>query len=118
MLRFLTDENFDDRIVHALLDQEPALDIVRARDVGLAATDDRDLLEWATDERRVLLTHDVNTMSDFAFERVRTGRPLAGVVLVRKTATRARIVEDLVMIAVIGTEADVVGQVLNVPLRA
>src|SRR5438105_495615 len=109
MLRFLADENFDDRILHAMLELEPALDVVRARDVGLAATDDRDLLEWGAGEGRVVLTHDVNTMSAYAFERLRAGRPLAGVVLVRKTAVPARIVEDLMTIAQIGTDADVTG---------
>jgi Domain of unknown function (DUF5615) len=52
MLRFLADENFDDRILRAMLEQEPALDVVRAREVGLTATDDRDLLEWAASEAR------------------------------------------------------------------
>jgi len=118
MLRFLADENFDDRIVRAMLDREPALDIVRAREAGLSATDDRDLLEWAAGERRVFLTHDVNTVPEYALERLRAGQLLAGVVLVRKTAEPARIVEDLVTIAAIGTDEDVTDQILNVPFRS
>lgn len=117
MLRFLTDENFDDRIVHALLEHEPALDVVRAREAGLAGTGDPDVLEWAAGEGRVLLTHDVNTMPAYASERLRAGRPLAGVVLVRKTAPPARIVEDLLVVALAGSEVDVVGQIVNVPFR-
>jgi len=117
MLRFLADENFDDRILHAMLEQEPAVDVVRAREVGLAAIHDRDLLDWAAGEGRVLLTHDVKTIPAFAMERLRAGRPLAGVVLVRKTGISARIVEDLMLIALAGTDADVAGQILNVPFR-
>jgi hypothetical protein len=71
-----------------MLEQEPALDIVRAREAGLAGADDRDLLEWAAGEGRVLLTHDVNIMSVYAFERLRAGRPLAGVVLTGRPPRR------------------------------
>jgi hypothetical protein len=71
MLRFLADENFDGRRVDALLEREPSLDIVRVQDVGLMKTPDRDILQWTADEGRVLLTHDIQTMPYFAFERVR-----------------------------------------------
>jgi hypothetical protein len=115
MLRFLADHNFDDRIILAMLEQEPALDLVRARDAALSRSEDPLLLEWATNEGRVLLTHDVNSMPGFAFERLRDGKLHAGVMLVRKTSASARIVEDLTIIALAGTEADVGGQVLNIP---
>jgi hypothetical protein len=64
------------------------------------------------------LTHDVNTVPAYARERLSAGRPLAGVVLVRKTAESSRIVEDLMTIAIIGTDLDVTGQVLNVSIRS
>jgi hypothetical protein len=118
MLRFLADENFDGRLTEALLEREPALDVVRVQDVGLMKIPDRVILEWAAGEGRVLLTHDIKTMPFFAFERVRAGLPMAGVAAVRKTAaTPARLVEDLLTLALIGTDDDVRDQVVNVPLR-
>ena len=46
MPQFLTDENFDRRILRGLLRQRPELNIVRVQDVNLRSTDDRIILEW------------------------------------------------------------------------
>jgi hypothetical protein len=56
MLRLLADENFDHDLVRGTLRRRPELD----------------------QEQRVLLTHDVNTMSRFAIERITRGEPMAG----------------------------------------
>jgi hypothetical protein len=37
------------------------------------------VLEWAAQEGRVLLTHDVATITHHAYERVRAGKPMPGV---------------------------------------
>lgn len=70
MLRFLTDEDFEGRLTSALLDRFPELDLVRVQDVGLMHTPDADILEWAATEGRILLTHDRNTMTAFARDRI------------------------------------------------
>jgi predicted nuclease of predicted toxin-antitoxin system len=69
MLKFAVDENFNMHIVNGVLRRLPDVDIVRVQDAGLAGTDDPDVLEWAAGEGRVLLTHDVNTLTGFAYER-------------------------------------------------
>ncbi len=63
MLRLAADENFNNDIVRGLLRRQPALNIVRIQDVGLSGADDSTVLEWAAQERRVLLTHDVSTIT-------------------------------------------------------
>ena len=50
MLPLAADENFNNRIVRGLLRRQPALDIVRIQDVGLAGADDPTVLAWAADE--------------------------------------------------------------------
>jgi hypothetical protein len=37
------------------------------------------VLEWAASEGRVLLTHDVNTLTAFAYERIAADLPMPGV---------------------------------------
>ena len=37
------------------------------------------MLEWAATEGRVLLTHDVNTLTAFAYERIAQGLTMPGV---------------------------------------
>jgi predicted nuclease of predicted toxin-antitoxin system len=61
-VRLLTDENFNGAILRGLVRRLPELDIVRVQDVGLIHTDDPDILEWAANQRRILLTHDVATL--------------------------------------------------------
>jgi predicted nuclease of predicted toxin-antitoxin system len=80
ILRFAADENFDGRIVRGVLRVLPDLDLVRVQDTPLAESDDHDVLEWAVKERRVVLTHDVSTMTAAAWARVRAGLPMSGVI--------------------------------------
>ena len=63
MLRFAADENFNNDIVRGLRRRKPELDIVRVQEAGLSGAVDPDVLEWAAREGRVLLTHDVATMT-------------------------------------------------------
>jgi predicted nuclease of predicted toxin-antitoxin system len=85
MVRFLTDENLDNRILRGLLRRLPELDVARVQDVGLSETDDRAILAWAAKENRVLLTHDAATMTAFAYERISYGLEMAGIFEIPKT---------------------------------
>jgi Domain of unknown function (DUF5615) len=116
-VRFLADENFNNHILRALFQRDPNLDIVRVQDVGLAAVDDPVILEWAATENRILLTHDVETMTRFAYERLAKNKFMPGVIEVDQTASVANIVEDLLILAQCGVEADVIGQVLYLPFK-
>ncbi len=58
-MKFLADENFDNTIIRGLLRRQADIDIVRVQDVGLSGKDDPAVLEWAAQELRILLTHDV-----------------------------------------------------------
>lgn len=67
---FLADENLNNDIVRGLLRLKTGLDIVCVQDVGLSGADDQTVLEWAAREGRVLFTHDVSTVTHYAYERV------------------------------------------------
>jgi len=79
MLRLLADENFNGDIVRALLLRQPDLDLVRVQDVGLAGVGDPDILAWAAENDRIILTHDRATLPDYAYERLAVGESLPGV---------------------------------------
>jgi len=66
MLRLAADENFNNNIIRGLLRRKPDLDIIRVQDAGLSGVADPEVLEWAAQEVRVLLTHDVSTMTRHA----------------------------------------------------
>jgi len=62
MIRFLADEDFDGRIVRGLFRRESDFGLVRVQDIGLRGASDEKLLEWATDNDRIVLTHDKPTI--------------------------------------------------------
>ena len=116
MPRFLTDQNFNNDIVDGMLAGEPSLDIVRTQDCGLAQTPDEKVLEWAAREGRVLLTHDANTMIGYAYDRVRAGLPLPGVVMVRQTTSVAQAIDELLILIGAGNDDDFTDQVRYIPM--
>jgi predicted nuclease of predicted toxin-antitoxin system len=61
-VKWLADENLRHAIVRGLLRRAPGFDILRIRDIGLAAERDTTVLEWAATNDRVLVTHDLATM--------------------------------------------------------
>lgn len=79
MLRLAADENFNNDIVRGVLRRNADVNIVRIQDAGLSGADDPTVLEWAAQTGRVLLTHDVATITHHAYERVRGGKPMPGV---------------------------------------
>src|SRR5215211_5707626 len=99
MLLLVSDENFNNDIVRGLLRRKPDLDIVRVQDVGLRGEEDPVILEWAAQEGRVLLTHDAATMTYFAYERVRVGKPMPGVIEVADDLPIGKVVEDILLLA-------------------
>jgi predicted nuclease of predicted toxin-antitoxin system len=95
--RLAADENFNNDIVRGLLRRKPDLDIVRVQDVGLSGSDDASVLEWAAQEDRVLLTHDVTTLTRFAYDRVRAGLLMSGVFEVNRAVPVGLAIEDILL---------------------
>ncbi len=116
MIRLLTDENVDGRLIRGLVRQNPELDIVRAHDVGLAGADDPRVLDWAAREGRVLLTHDFETMIGFAYDRVTRGEPMPGVVVVSQSLSIGRAIEEIRVFAEASADGEWEGQVQHLPL--
>jgi hypothetical protein len=82
MIRFLTDINFRGEILRGLVRREPAIDAVRAQDVGLDGVEDEGVLQWGANSGRVLVTHDRSTIPPCARRLIASGQTIAGVILV------------------------------------
>jgi uncharacterized protein DUF5615 len=72
--------------------------MIRVQDTELSGADDSTVLEWAAKEGRILLTHDLETMTKYANERIEQGLPLAGVIFIRDTLPVAKVINDLLAI--------------------
>lgn len=106
MLRFAADENFNNAILRGLLRRNPDIDIVRVQDVGLSGEYDPIILEWSAQEGRILLTHDVTTITHYAYERVRVKKPMPGVFEVGKDLSISTAIEDILLLAECSVEGE------------
>jgi hypothetical protein len=96
--RFLADHDLNEHIIDGVGRREPALEFVRARDVGLSDKPDPEVLAFAADNGFLLVSHDVNTMPAQAFARVAAAEPMHGLFMVQQTQPISAVIESLVLI--------------------
>ena len=65
----------------------------------------------------VLLTHDVATITRYAYERVRDGKSMPGVFEVGRGVPIGRAIEDVLLLAEYSLDGEWEGQVRYLPLR-
>jgi len=117
MLQLAADENFNNNIIRGVLRQRPGADIVRVQDVGLSGADDPSVLEWAAQQNRILLTHDVSTITKYAYERVEAEQEMPGVFEVSRTIPIGPVIEDIVLLLECSLEGEWAGQIIYLPLK-
>lgn len=117
MLFLVADENFSNAIVRGLLRIKPDLDIVRVQDVGLSSTEDPIILEWAANKDRVLLTHDVSTITKYAYERIRAKKYMPGVIEVSRKVLLGTAISEILYIAEVCDHGELEGQIIYLPLK-
>ncbi len=94
--------------------QRPDLDLVRVQDIGLSGADDPTVLEWAAQAGRVLITHDVKTITKYAYDRLSQGLGMPGVIEVNDRSAIAQCISDILLLAEF--EEECWGQIRYVPL--
>jgi hypothetical protein len=116
LLKLAADENFNNNIVRGILRRQPDADIVRVQDVGLSGARDPIVLEWAAKENRVLLTHDVSTITKYAHERAKLGKPMPGVFEVSRNTPIGLAISAILLLIECSLEGEWNGQVRYLPL--
>jgi len=116
MLLLAADENLNNDIVRGLLRRKPDIDIVRVQDAGLSGADDPTILEWTVQEGRVLLTHDVSTITHYAYERARASKSMPGDFEVSRNVSIGLAIEDILLLAECSVDDEWEGQVRYLPL--
>ncbi len=84
--RFLTDVNFNRRIISGLRRQAPELDSLTAQELGLGEEPDERLLQQAQALDRILLSHDINTMPRYFATRLGDNEHSPGAMLIAQNA--------------------------------
>lgn len=81
----------------------------------MAGIEDPKILHWCAHEIRLLITHDVNTVTKYARQRVERGEPMPGVVVIAQTTPMGAAIEDLVLLAQASEPGEYEGQILHIP---
>lgn len=116
MIRFAADENFNGAILKGLQRRVPDVDVVRIQDTEICEQSDEVVLEWAYQHNRVLLTHDVNTITKYAYERLRSGLSIAGLFEIGTHVSIGIAVEQLTIIAQCSLHDEWHNQIRFIPL--
>jgi hypothetical protein len=114
MIRFFADEDFNGAITRGLVRRE--IDVVRVQDLGLRGAADEQVLEWAADAGRIVLTHDRATLIATAYERVRRRETMLGVIAVSQSLGVGRGILDIELIALCSEAGEWRDRVVYVPL--
>jgi hypothetical protein len=115
MLHLLLDENFDHDVLRAIKSRLPEADLVTVQEVGLTGADDPDLLAWAAEHRRILVTRDRKTMTKYAYERVKAGQFMAGVFSIPDHLRMRDTIEQLILLIACSEETEWENGVLHLP---
>ena len=116
MIRLLTDEDFNHRILRALIRRVPHLDFVLVHDVGLTSQPDPVLLKWAASKHRTIVTQDIKTMVPYAKQLVKQGEPMGGLIVVRQSLPIGRAIDDLELIVECYSESEMRDSIKYLPL--
>jgi hypothetical protein len=117
MIALAAAENFNNNILRGRFRQDPGLDIVRVQDAGLARLDDPTILAWVAEHGRILVSHDVSTLTGCAYDRVKAGQSMPGLIEVGPSVPIAAAIDDRLLIAHCGRPDEFEGRVLYLPLR-
>ena len=98
MLRLLIDQDLDHVILRGLLLRVPNVDVLTAHQVGLSNASDPEILAWAAEQERIVITHDRRTMPYHAASRIARAEKVAGVIIVSRQLPISQAINELEII--------------------
>ena len=115
-MRLLFDEDFNQRIVRGLLRRIPHLDARSAHDPDLRGQHDDQVLATAATEGRLLVSHDVKTMTASFNARLVQEAAVPGLLLVPQRLPIGIVIADLELICVGSDAEDWIGLIEFLPI--
>jgi len=116
-VKYLFDQDFNGRIVRGVRRRLPSLDTKTAQEADLSEAPDPMVLELATRENRLTVSHDHSTMRAYAEERLNSELTMRGLILIRQRVPLREAIDDLVLIAETTTAEEWDGKIVFLPLR-
>ena len=117
-LAFLIDHDLKEAIPKGVQRRLPEAEIIYVRDVGLKDSPDEEVLAYAARLHLIVISHDENTMTNAAYQRVANGMPMPGLVMVQQSQPIGPIIEALIQLWTLCQKGAVEGLVLYLPISA
>lgn len=112
----MADQDLNEHIVDGAQRPEPALEFIRARDVGMSDSNDAEILAYAAKNGFIVVSHDVNTMPNEAYQILDAGGVMNGLLMVQQSKPIGPVIESLVLIWSASEAEEWIGQVQYLPL--
>ncbi len=114
--RFLADHDLNEHIIDGVQRREPALEFIRARDVGMSDRADADVLGYAAQHGFIVVSLDVNTMPSSASKLLDAAGAMSGLLMAQQTKPIAPVIDSLVLIWSASEAEEWHGQIRFLPL--
>lgn len=98
MIRFLADADLRHRIVYGCRRREPSIDFLLAIEAALQRAPDPELLAFAAEQGRVLVSSDSSTMTAHFRDFLKIHASSPGLIIVPQRVLIGRAIEDLLTI--------------------
>lgn len=117
-VRFQADNDLRQAIRKGVVRREPAVDFQSAHAARLDTLPDLDVLRLASVSGRVLVSHDVNTLTEEFRRFVQAGHYCSGVLLVPQQAPTGAVIESLLLVWLVSDPADWENRLVWLPFQA
>lgn len=115
MIRSLADASLHYGIVRGCRRREPAIDFLSAHEAKLEGVPDPEVLRFAAEHERILVTSDHRTMPQHFGDLLGAREYCPGVFLVKQRARLADVIEELVMVWAASSSDEWKNRILEIP---
>lgn len=115
-VRFLADENFEPAIVMGLRLREPQIDIITAVEAGILRLKDPELLAYAAQQDRILISHDKRTLPGHLADFLVGGHHSPGIMLLSPKLSIGQSIEALLLIWAASRHSEWSDRITRLPL--
>ena len=116
MIKILADQNFNGKILRGIKLRISELDCVATYEIGMEKYSDYDLLTFAANENRIILTHDAKTFPDFAYKKIAKGEKMYGVIVVSDQCPIGQAIDEIEISLICIDESEWENNVVRIPL--
>lgn len=114
-MKLLIDEDVERAITVGLLRRQPTADVVTVQQAGLSSLSDAQVLAWAAEQGRIVVSNDRATMGQEAYNRVVRGEPMPGLLLLRPHVPFSKIIEFLEAYILEATPEEMANAIVYIP---